>query len=374
MQHLRLPATATSDASGKVTITFPTPHVGTEWLATFSVPDSPANVTWTVTIGPSGGAGTIIGSIQGASSFGEIHLHQLEVVTLTASGVSASTTYQGLVNVTEYPAGQARPPVLRNPTSSLAAVTFGETLLATLTSSDLSVSIEIPPTCQAIAILGQVTGATVQGKTSGRYYPAAAFRTAIGSNDRRFVAMIDPAIDTAITVAVTSASSSWYLLSLSGVQAVAAFEASVGPLTDTMPAYGTLMGGENPSGNLAALQLDAAGRLLLPPSSNAGYAQITVAAASPFPSASIVGTSGQLLRGLSFRAVASSSSGTATFSVTDATSGDALDHFLFDLSVGYLESTVSLGPGGYQLTGPVQIAQTTASSSPAGFAIISARW
>lgn len=118
-RQFRLQASGTVDSAGNVTIAFSAPNVGTEWIVSVGVPGAPSYAMWQVNLGPSSSAVIQIGSMPGASSFGDLRV--TEVLTLTASGLRAGQVYNAVMQGAAYEAGTAPQPVLRNPVTTVAA-------------------------------------------------------------------------------------------------------------------------------------------------------------------------------------------------------------------------------------------------------------
>ncbi len=123
--HFRQHASGLADATGSISMSFPAPNEGTEWLAVVSVPASPGNLSWSIAIGPSASSGLLAGAMQGPSSYGQIKLSPGEVLTLSATGIQAGTVLNAVMETSVYQ-GQAPLPTLRNPSSVQIATTAGQ--------------------------------------------------------------------------------------------------------------------------------------------------------------------------------------------------------------------------------------------------------
>lgn len=92
-QPLFVIKTATSDSTGAATFVFDTVPSGLVWTGSFVIVRAPASSESVVSRGSSG-AGIEMGSWFGPGPFGPLQGRGLEVFTVTATGLTASTQYQ----------------------------------------------------------------------------------------------------------------------------------------------------------------------------------------------------------------------------------------------------------------------------------------
>ena len=104
-------ANGTADATGAVTITFPTIAVNSEWTGNISVPQAPATAQWLVYVND-----VAVSSLGGDASYGPLQIHNGDVLQLVGTRLTAGVQYQGvLVGQLVYGQTPAQIPV---PTSS----------------------------------------------------------------------------------------------------------------------------------------------------------------------------------------------------------------------------------------------------------------
>lgn len=92
MAQSQLVANGTSDASGNVTITFPTTHVNAEFTGTISVPGAPATSQWTIFIND-----TAVAVNGGNNSAGPFQLNSSDVMVLKGINMAAVSQYQAVL-------------------------------------------------------------------------------------------------------------------------------------------------------------------------------------------------------------------------------------------------------------------------------------
>ena len=209
-------AVATTDASGNLSLTFPTIAVNTEWTGIVSVPLAPNTAELFVVVND-----VTVSSLGGSSSYGPIQLTSSDVLKITGSGLADSTQYIGVLigtiaygtspPVTPVPTAaavqasltgaidaftQAAPPgVLFGPFTN--GVSFGIDAVVPLAANTHTLTI--------LATTGSsVAGATIKvvGNQSGEVYRPLLPPYLVAGFNQEAVVNVNPAIDSSVTVSV----------------------------------------------------------------------------------------------------------------------------------------------------------------------------
>jgi hypothetical protein len=195
---LRQKVTATSDAMGNISFTFPTVPVNQAWTGSFAIPTAPASAAFVLNLetGEHGGWG-------GPTPWGPLRLSPSEVATVTGGGLQPNTGYtavllgdqqpSGVLANVPYPAPQTGNPPTIPPADVLSTQ---QTLTVTGTAQTLTIA-SVPSAYETILVsVAPSTGSSsatyavqVQNLTTGVY---SAWQSILASTDANDAPLTGP--------------------------------------------------------------------------------------------------------------------------------------------------------------------------------------
>ena len=215
MAQAQITANGTSDASGNVTIKFPSTAVGAEFTGVVSVPQAPLTSEWSVIIND-----TPVATSGGSSQYGPLQLNSSDVLKLVGSGLTASVQYQAVLigALVQGTSGSVIPiPTVSAVTAaSIPAVPQPLFMGAITTNTGIAGKLisNIPPTTRTLVLttgviggLGVITKVQVIGQQSGvAYYNGVPYLVQVGSQSYLVVVPMLGVIDNSVLVNVVNTS------------------------------------------------------------------------------------------------------------------------------------------------------------------------
>jgi hypothetical protein len=190
-------------ATGTVTLSFPPCRTGRIWLGAITIPSALPTDTWNLTIG-----GQLAAVVVGSGPFGPVQVQSGQVLSL-AGTVGLTTPYQAVLSGIDDPSSD--PTSYTGPIALPGAgtVTFPQTLIGTFTALQTSGTVNLPPNCESIVVVGLGIGwlnfSSCIGTTTGVTYPASWMNGDSLAISTFVVVSVSPALDPAVTITLTAA-------------------------------------------------------------------------------------------------------------------------------------------------------------------------
>ena len=190
-------------ATGTVTLSFPPCRTGRIWLGAITIPSALPTDTWNLTIG-----GQLAAVVVGSGPFGPVQVQSGQVLSL-AGTVGLTTPYQAVLSGIDDPSSD--PTSYTGPIALPGAgtVTFPQTLVGTFTALQTSGTVNLPPNCESIVVVGLGIGwlnfSSCIGTTTGVTYPASWMNGDSLAISTFVVVSVSPALDPAVTITLTAA-------------------------------------------------------------------------------------------------------------------------------------------------------------------------